>query len=184
MDLNRNLTNEELLANAEIKKALDEGNLVLIDKVQTSNEEYVNLYFMAKVTGLPSSNTEVSDLGAQLLGWNSTEVYMRAIQNASAKVAQKLPKGATIPGTIRVKDSLKAWFDGQQPRVDRNGNILLNNGKPIYRTTQICSHDEFQKKGHDTLEVTERVDVKKEAAEAAKQPTPSASLETLISGEA
>ena len=157
MELNRNLTNDVLLADANIKQQLDNGNLVLIDMVPTSNPEYTNLYFIGKVTGLASSNTGVSSLQAALLGWNNSEVYMRSIQNASTAVAQQLQKGQAIPGTIRVIDSLEPSFDGQTSRIDRNGSQLLNNGKPIYRSTQICTVEELDSMGHATIEVTERV---------------------------
>lgn len=157
MNINRNMTNDEILAIPAVKKQLDEGKLVIIDMVLTSRPEYTNMYFIGKVEGLPSSNTDVSDLAAQLLGWNNSDIYMRSVQNASTEIANQLQVGMGIQGTIRVIDKLEAEFDGQNPRIDRNNNILLHNKQMIYRTTQICSADELAEKGHETLEVTEKV---------------------------
>ena len=155
MDLNRNKTNEEILAVAGIKDAMDNGKIVIVDKVQTSNPEYTNLYFMGKVDGLASSNTNVSELAAALLNWGA--VYMRSIQNASTKVAEQLAIGSTIDGAIIVTDSIEPTFDGQSPRVDRDNNLLLHNGSKIYRTTSICTQQELDRDGHATLEVHERI---------------------------
>lgn len=155
MELNRNMTNEELLRVAGVKEAVDAGKLVIIDKVQTSRPEFTNLYFIGKVEGLSSSNTNVSQLAAALLGWGDN--YLRSIQNADTNIANQFQVGSSIEGTIRVIDSFEPAFDGQQPRIDRNGQQLLNNGRPIYRSTQICTHDELNQLGHSTIEVTERV---------------------------
>ena len=188
MELNRNLTNDVLLADANIKQQLDNGNLVLIDMVPTSNPEYTNLYFIGKVTGLASSNTGVSQLAAALLNWGSNEVYMRSIQNASTQVAQQMQKGQTLPGTMRVIDSLEPAFEGQTSRIDRNGKQLLSGGKPIYRTTQICTHEEFEQQGHDTLEVDREVVNKPQEsgqqADSQVNGTPSASVNTLLGQQA
>jgi len=156
MELNRNLTNDQILANANIKEAIDKGELVIIDMVPTSNPEYTNLYFIGKVTGLAESNTNVSVLSAQLLGWKDG-IYMRSIQNASTAIAEKLQIGESIMGTMRVVDSIEPEFDGQNPRIDREGNQLLHNNNPIYRNTFICTHEELEEQGHSTLEVTEKV---------------------------
>ena len=155
MELNRNMTNEEILAHKDIKDAMDNGKLIIIDGVQTSNPEYTNLYFMGKVEGLPSSNTNVSELAATLLNWGA--VYMRSIQNASTQIADGLEIGQTIDGAIRVTDSTEPAFDNQSPRVDRDNNLLLHNGSKIYRTTNICTQQELDRDGHATLEVHERI---------------------------
>lgn|GEM_PF-5552848 len=157
MELNRNMTNDELLAINEVKQAIDNGKIVIIDKVATSNPEYTNLYFIGKVEGLASSNTGVSSLAAQLLGWNNSDIYMRSIQNASTAVANQLPIGSALPGTVRVVDSTEKAFDNQTSRIDRDGNHLLHNNQPIYRSTEICTHEELAESGHFTLEVTEKV---------------------------
>ena len=158
MEFSRNISNEELLVNESIKNALDGGNLVLIDKVQTANPEYTNLYFIGRIKGLASSNTEVSSLAAKLLGWNNSEIYLRSVQNASTEIADSLELGSIIPGTMRVVDSLEKSFESQNLRIDRNGKTLLHNGQPIYRNTFICTEDELQQSPHMTLVVTEKVD--------------------------
>ena len=74
MVINRNLTNEEILANDSIRKKVDSGQIVVIDKVQTSNPDYDNLYFIGLVDGLATGTTQVSDLAAQLLGWDNSGI--------------------------------------------------------------------------------------------------------------
>ena len=188
MDLNRNKTNEEILANKDIKDAMDNGKIVIIDKVQTSNPEYTNLYFMGKVEGLASSNTNVSQLAALFLNWGA--VYMRSIQNASTKVAEQLQIGQTVDGAIRVTDSTEPAFDNQSPRVDRDNNLLLHDGKKIYRTTNICTHDELQRDGHATLEVHERIKQGQNVSEKSSQQADNVGdkkqspVSNLISGQA
>ena len=188
MELNRNLTNDVLLADANIKQQLDNGNLVLIDMVPTSNPEYTNLYFIGKVTGLASSNTGISQLAAALLNWGSNEVYMRSIQNASTEVAQQMQKGQALPGTMRVIDSLEPAFEGQTSRIDRNGKQLLSGGKPVYRTTQICTIEEFEQQGHDTLEI-DRAPIQKpqssgQVAGSEVNTSPSSSVNNLLGNQA
>jgi hypothetical protein len=170
MELNRNLTNDQLLADANIKASLDAGKIVIIDKVPTANPEYTNLYFIGKVEGLASSNTGVSSLAAQLLGWNNSDIYMRSIQNANTEVANQLPIGSALPGTIRVVDSTEKAFDNQTSRIDRDGNHLLHNGQPIYRNTEICTIEELAEKGHYTLEVTEKVPSRSQQPVNQQQP--------------
>lgn len=192
MELNRNMTNDELLAINEVKQAIDNGKIVIIDKVATSNPEYTNLYFIGKVEGLASSNTGVSSLAAQLLGWNNSEIYMRSIQNASTAVANQLPIGSALPGTIRVVDSVEKAFDNQTSRIDRDDNHLLHNGQPIYRSTEICTIEELAESGHFTLEVTEKVPQRSQqsvGADVTQQTgnvggTQSSSVNSLLGGQA
>ena len=193
MDLNRNMTNQELIKVAGIEDALKNNQLVLIDKVQTSRPEFTNLYFIGKVEGLSSSNTDVSKLEAQLLGWGDN--YVRAISNSSTEIANQLQVGQKIDGAIRVIDGLTPSFDGQQPRQDRNGNQLLNNSRPIYRTAQICNHEELNQLGHSTIEVTERVgqNVGQTQQQSGNQngmganksqPNPASNVQNLVDGQA
>jgi hypothetical protein len=186
------MTNDELLAINEVKQAIDNGKIVIIDKVATSNPEYTNLYFIGKVEGLASSNTGVSSLAAQLLGWNNSEIYMRSIQNASTAVANQLPIGSALPGTIRVVDSVEKAFDNQTSRIDRDDNHLLHNGQPIYRSTEICTIEELAESGHFTLEVTEKVPQRSQqsvGADVTQQTgnvggTQSSSVNSLLGGQA
>ena len=157
MVINRNLTNEEILANDSIREKVDSGQIVVIDKVQTSNPDYVNLYFIGLVDGLATGTTQVSDLAAQLLGWDNSGIPFRAIQNAKKDIADSIPVGHGIKGCIRVIDSTEPFFEGQEPRQDRKGRVLYHNGKPVYRIGTICSHEEFKAEGHHLLQAEKQV---------------------------
>lgn len=157
MVINRNLTNEEILANDSIREKVNSGQIVVIDKVQTSNPEYVNLYFIGLVDGLATGTTQVSDLAAQLLGWDNSGIPFRAIQNARKDIADKISIGHGINGCIRVMDSTEPFFEGQEPRQDRKGRVLYHDGKPVYRIGTICSHEEFKAESHQLLQAEKMV---------------------------
>ena len=157
MVINRNLTNEEILANDSIREKVNGGQIVVIDKVQTNNPDYVNLYFIGLVDGLATGTTQVSDLAAQLLGWDNSGIPFRAIQNAKKDIADKIPIGHGINGCIRVIDSTERFFEGQEPRQDRKGRVLYHNGEPVYRIGAICSHEEFKAEGHQLLQAEKMV---------------------------
>ena len=157
MVINRNLTNEEILANDSIREKVNSGQIVVIDKVQTSNPDYVNLYFIGLVDGLATGTTQVSDLAAQLLGWDNSGIPFRAVQNAKKDIADKIPVGHGIKGCIRVIDSTERFFEGQEPRQDRKGRVLYHNGEPVYRIGTICSHEEFKAEGHQLLQAEKKV---------------------------
>ena len=187
MELNRNLTNDELLAIDSVKQAVDNGKIVIIDKVETTHPDFVNLYCIAKVEGLTSSNTDVNPLQAQLLGWNG-DIYMRAIQNASKAIADQVELGTAYNGTIRVIDTLTKQFDAHTSRIDRNGKQLLSQGKPIYRNTEICDFATLERLGHDTLEV-DKVPVQQsqesgQVVGSEVNNSPSSSVNTLLGNQA
>ena len=165
MVINRNLTNEEILANDSIREKVNSGQIVVIDKVETSHPDYVNLYFIGLVDGLATGTTQVSDLAAQLLGWDNSGIPFRAIQNAKKDIADKIPVGHGINGCIRVLDSTERFFEGQEPRQDRKGRVLYHNGEPVYRIGTICSHEEFETEGHQLLQAEKMV-----AEEESSQP--------------
>ena len=165
MVINRNLTNEEILANDSIREKVNSGQIVVIDKVQTSNPDYVNLYFIGLVDGLASGTTQVSKLASQLLGWDDGGIPFRAIQNARKDIADKIPIGHGVNGCIRVMDSTEPFFEGQEPRQDRKGRVLYHDGKPVYRIGTICSHEEFEADGHHLLQAEKKV-----AEEESTQP--------------
>lgn len=158
MVINRNLTNEEILANDAIREKVNNGEIVVIDKRETSHPEYINLYFIGLVDGLATSTTQVSNLAAQLLGWDNSGIPFRAIQNARKDIADKIPVGHSIKGRIRVLDSTERFFEGQEPRQDRKGRVLYHDGKPVYRIGTICSHEEFEADGHHLLQAEKMVE--------------------------
>ena len=187
MDLNRNLTNDEILAIPEVEDALNDGKIMVIHKEDTSHPDYVNMYFIGIVKGLSSSNTDVNSLQAQLLGWKGT-MPMRAIQNSSKAIADQVALGTMFDGTIRVFDTLTKQFDAQTSRIDRNGKQLLHQGKPIYRNTEICDFATLERLGHDTLEV-DRTPVQKpqssgQVAGSEVNTSPSSSVNTLLGNQA
>jgi hypothetical protein len=158
MVINRNLTNEEILANDSIREKIYNGEIVVIDKVQTSNPNYVNLYFIGLVDGLATGTTQVSKLASQLLGWDNSGIPFRAVQNARKSIADGIPIGHGIKGCIRVLDSIEPFFEGQEPRQDRKGRVLYHGGKPVYRIGTICSHEEFKAQGHQLLQAEKMAD--------------------------
>lgn len=154
--MNRNLSNTELMAIPAVKAAVESGSLVLIDKVQTANPEYTNLYFFGNVEGLGGASAEVSAAAAELLGWNSS-YQDRCIQNSKTAIANTLVVGQEFKNfAIRIVDSTVPQFQGQQFRKDGNDNVLYHEGKPIYRTRFLVTKDELATKGHSTLAVSER----------------------------
>lgn len=167
MKLTKNLTNEELMSIEDIKNAVNNGNLIVIDKVQTSNPDYVNLYMFGNVEGL--MNTTINEAQSMFLNFNSGKIQLRCIQNASTEIANKYEIGNIIDGIgIQVFDSVEKSFETQAPRKDKEGNILLNEGMPIYRTTIVNTKEAIEAEGHKTLKVTGRVNEDGEVDESAK----------------
>jgi hypothetical protein len=154
--MSRHLTNKELMADEKISTAVKSGKLVVIDKVETSNPEYINMYFMGLVEGL-SPEKEVSSLAASLLGWDNSGFPLRAIQNASVEIAAKFEIGNTIEGRIVVEDHLESQYGGQKARQDKDGNMLYHHGKAVYRLTSIIGNEEFE--GHRILEASKAEEV-------------------------
>ena len=153
--LNNKMTNSQLMANEAVKAVVNSGQLVLIDKVATSNPDYVNLYFFGNVKG--NNGSSINATQAMFLGWNNT-FQQRCIQNASTEIANNYEIGEGIDNIgIQMFDSIKPSFEGHTPRKDRDGNVLLNNGSPIYRVTVVNAKETIESEGHTTLEVTSRV---------------------------
>ena len=152
MLVNRNQTNETLLSNEAIREALESGNVVLIDKVVTSNPEYTNLYFLGycEVT----SSSEVSEVQKALLGWDSSVFAMRVQQNAKTTIADKFAIGQNFDKfAIQIVDSLTPAFAEQKPRQSKSGDVVTDiNDNPIYRNTRLVTHEELAEQGHKIIE--------------------------------
>jgi len=145
--INRNLTNAELLAIDAVKNNYDENLLTIIDKVETANPDYVNIYILGKVNfGIGT----MSEAEADMLGINF-ERPMRAIITTTKEMANDLIiGGAFYPNmAIRVEDSYEKFFEEQQPRVTAKKEILVGeDNKPIYRTTKVVYDHELVKNPH------------------------------------
>lgn len=152
MLVSRNLTNEQLLAIDSIREALEAGHVVLIDKVQTSNPEYTNLYFMGycEVT----SGAEISEVQKALLGWDSSVFVMRVQQNAKTEIADKFTIGQAFPKfAVQIVDSLQPSYATQEPRKSKSGDVVTDiNNNPIYRSTRLVTQGELAERGHVIIE--------------------------------
>lgn len=145
--LNRNMTNDALLANEDVKRALDAGHIVLIDRKATRKPEYTNLYFAGMVEGGGS----VTETQAMFLDWD-TKFIGRAIQNASTKIAEKMELGKVFDNLqLRMVDSTKPHYAGQDPRENKDGKQLQDSdGNAVYRKFEVVLQSEFT--GHKTIE--------------------------------
>jgi hypothetical protein len=152
MLINRNQTNETLMNVEEVRTALDAGNVVLIDKVATTNPEYTNLYFLGYCE--VASSSEVSEVQRQLLGWDSSIFPMRVQQNAKTEIADKFTIGQAFDKfAIQIVDSLTPAFADQKPRLSKSGDVVTDiNDNPIYRNTRLVTHDELAEHGHKIIE--------------------------------
>jgi hypothetical protein len=156
--LNRNLTNEELVA--LVKKDLESGMLIIVDKLETSNPEYTMLYVAQVVSDLPNG-VDVTKFEAEALGWDNT-LIMRAMFNAKTDISEKYPKGTKIKGArIRVFDSFTPEFDEQSPRLTREKDgVRVLQGAPIYRHTRVVFDEEFEDLGgHSVIEYDQTVPI-------------------------
>ena len=159
--MNNSMKNIELMAIAEVKTALEAGKVVVIDKKVTADPNYTNLYLFANVDGLGGGSGEVSEAAAMLLGWTGGS-QQRAISNAKTEIANKITIGQSIDDvfgasfTLRCIDTVEKQFQTHQPRIDSNGQIFFNGNKEIYRTFELVTKEELDKKGHITLEVTSK----------------------------
>ena len=172
MLVSRNLTNEQLLSNEEIRTALDAGHVVLIDKVVTSNPEYTNLYFMGYCE--VSNGGDISAVQKELLGWDSSVFAMRVQQNAKTAIADKFTIGQAFPSfAVQIVDSLQPSYATQEPRKSKSGDVVTDiNNNPIYRSTRLVTDVELAERGHIIIE-RKRVVATTQSAKA------SALLETI-----
>lgn len=154
-ELSRDLTNSEL---DDIVGDINLGEVVVIDKRETSNDKFVNLYLYGPVEGVRSESSGVSKAQARLLGWDNSSNNMRCIANASKDIADDIELGDKIEGCIRVTDYLEEQFDGHNPRTNSNGDLLYyNDGEDlyeVYRYTEFVDEEELEAKGHSVLKVS------------------------------
>jgi hypothetical protein len=172
MTVNRNSSNEELLNNEAVRAAVEAGNVILIDKVPTSNPEYTNLYFAGMVE--TQSASTVSAAQSMLLGWSETNQYMmRAQQNSKTDVAEKFPLGTVFQDfALQIVDSNTPAYSEQKPRQSKDGQLYLDEaGNKIYRSARLVTKAELEDEGHKTIR----------RAAVAKAPQASASVAALMS---
>lgn len=168
--VNSKSNNDALLASPEVVAAVEAGHLILIDKVPTSNPEYVSLYFAGMVE-TASSNT-VSGAQAALLGWSDNSTFlMRAMQNAKAEIADKFETGKVFDQfAIQIIDTNTPAYEKQAPRQSKTGEIYVDEfNKPIYRTGRLVTKDELAAEGHKTIKRVQ-----------AKMPVSSAKAASLL----
>jgi hypothetical protein len=152
--MNNSMKNADLMAIPAVAEAIKAGSVVLIDKKQTADATYTNLYFFAE-TELGGGSGEVSEAAAMLLGWTGSQ--SRAIQNAKTEIANNFEVGKVFPDfALRCIDSVEKQWDTQNPRIDSNGQLFFNGAKEIYRRFELVTKSELAAKGHVLLEVTSK----------------------------
>jgi len=150
--VNSKSSNEALLASPEVVAAVQGGNVILIDKIPTSNPEYVSLYFAGMVE--TASSSTVSGAATMLLGWTDNSTFlMRAMQNAKAEIADKFETGKVFEQfAIQIIDTNTPAYDKHTPRQSKTGEIYVDEfNKPIYRTGRLVTKDELVAEGHKTI---------------------------------
>lgn len=153
--INSQMTNEQLLADANVKAAIEAGKVVIIDKKVTGNPDYTNIYFFGPVEGIGGSGNEgLSEAAAMFLDFN-TSFNARCIQNAATRIANNFQVGQALDDfALRCVDKLTPSFEGQAARQNKEGKIHYHNGKEIYRNYELVTHAELGAKGHQTIDVT------------------------------
>lgn len=152
MILNRNISNDALMADEKIRTALEGGAIILVDKILTANPEYTNMYFRGLV--VTESASTVSEAAASLLGWSDKNVFlMAAMQNAKTEIADKHEVGKVFPAfAIQIVDSNRPAYEGHTPRQSKDGDVYLDEaGQPIYRTGRLVTKQELEDQGHKTI---------------------------------
>lgn len=169
MLVNRNSSNEQIMADATVRTVVDAGNVILFDKKPTSNPSYTTLYFFGYCE-LSSQDSAMSAAQRLLLGWSETSVFpMRCQQNASTEVADKLAIGTPFSDfALRIVDSNLPSYEGQTPRQSKSGETYFDaEGNKIYRNVVLVTKQELADRGHHIIN---RVSVK----------TPSVGAEKLL----
>lgn len=153
--MDRHSSNEQLLSNPDIFKKIANNELVLIDKIITSNPEYTTLYFIGKII-FNGDDDSLSEASCALLGWNPM-IVERIIQNAKTDISNSMNIGSSYDDwAIRIIDDIKPNYDNHTPRVDNDGNIFFYNNNEIYRRKSICTKQELRENSHKILKITSR----------------------------
>lgn len=166
--INRNTTNEVLMATPEVVTALQGGHLILIDKVPTANPLYTTLYFAGLVE--TTSSNAVSGAQAELLGWTEKNIFiMRCSQNSKTEIANQFEIGKVFESfAIQIVDTNTPAYDGHTPRISKDGDKYVDEaGNPIYRTGRLVTKDELNVEGHKTIQRAQVVKVGSSAAVSA-----------------
>lgn len=168
--MNRNVKNAELRANKKIANLLAAGHVIVVDKIQTKNENYVDLYLAAEVAGLNSNGGTVTQGAAFLLGWGQNQI-IRCRQTVTTANANEVEIGKSLNEvfgmdfTLKVKDSLEPAWPEQAPRVTNEGILLVNeDGKSVYRNALLVTKEEFEGDSHVIIKVTAASEAKKVSA--------------------
>ena len=125
--INRNSKNKELREDEKTSAVLKLGAVVVVDKVETSNPEFVTLYLAQEAKGLGGFNS-VSNAQAKLLGWGSSTRIERAVVNSAAKEAKNINPGDNLNDllnediSLQVVDSNEPNFDGHKEKSTCNNS--------------------------------------------------------------
>ena len=150
--VNSKSSNEALLASPEVVAAVQGGNVILIDKIPTANQNYVSLYFAGMVE--TTSSSTVGKAQAMLLGWtDNSQFLMRAMQNAAVEIADKLETGKVFNDfALQIIDTNTPGYESHTPRQSKTGEVYVDeSGKPIYRTARLVTKDELAIEGHQVI---------------------------------
>ncbi len=151
--INKNSKNNELLENPKIKEAIKAGKVIVFDKANSSNPDFVTLYLAQEVKGI---GTSLNSAQSFLLGFNNSGQIQRCIQNVSAENAEMIEIGDNINDlfdsdfSLQINDSLTANKDFKhKPRMGKNKKteemeilVCKETGKPIYRQAELVSSEE------------------------------------------
>lgn len=150
--VNSKSNNEALLASPEVVAAVQNGNVILIDKISTANPKFVSLYFAGMVE--TTSSSTLGKAATLLLGWtDNSQFLMRAMQNAAVEVADKFETGKVFEDfALQIVDTNTPGYESHTPRQSKTGEIYRDEtGNPIYRTARLVTKDELAEEGHKVI---------------------------------
>jgi len=144
--INLNSTNEELLQDAKIKEVLNSANIVVIDKKETANPEFITLC-LGQTVNLGGGS--INPAAAMLLGFSGQ--IQRCFQNVSAENAEAVNIGDNLNEifdtdfALQINDSLTPNPDfNHKPRQGRNREtkelemlVCKETASPVYRQCEL-----------------------------------------------
>jgi len=99
---------------------------------ETSNPEFGTVRIDQKVTSVENGFVRINTRSAFLRG------KMSDLQTLDLVAGQEFP----LPGTLVVKEKTAPWFEGQQPKIAPETNVVCKvAGNAIYRQTEYTSDE-------------------------------------------
>lgn len=163
-NINRFMTNDELLGMDDIREPWEHGHVIVIDKQETRNGNYA-IYSLGSINQFDLTHMS----NAELYLNNKNEMTpIRCISFADEFNAAEIEIGKPLNINnerlaIRIEDSYDKSFEEQPPRMNSQKDIFLGeNDKPIYRLTRLVFRYELDEYPHRVLKVRslKRGDVK------------------------